>query len=138
MITFHKNTMENPNDFHFPPNQTQHNRGPINAGRNASTLPKSENTMRPIIEFGAKGQLPMRKQRNSVARGAIVKAKAHIPDLNVPLVQYECALCGVPYDRLRAICGHMKKHRNRLWKGLERPSTAVSFNLNEVPKDDDK
>ena len=84
--------MENPNDFHFPPNQTQHNRGPINAGRNASTLPKSENTMRPIIEFGAKGQLPMRKQRNSVARGAIVKAKAHIPDLNVPLVQYECAL----------------------------------------------
>lgn len=113
--------MENPTDFQFPPNQTQHNPGPSNASHKASTLPTTENTM-----------------RQSVARGAIVKDKAHIPDLNVPLVQYECSLCGVPYDRLRAICGHMKKHRYRPWKGLKPPSTAVSFNLNEVPKDDDK
>ena len=113
--------MGNPTDFQFPPNQTQHNPGPINAGHKASTLPKTKNS-----------------KRHSVAGGAIAKAKAHIPDLNLPLVQYECALCGVPYDRLRAICGHMKKHRNLLWKGLKPPSTWESFNLNEVPKDDDK
>ena len=112
--------MGNPTDFQFPPNQTQHNPGPIKAGHKASTLPKTENT-----------------KRHSVAGGAIFKVKAHIPDLNVPLVQYKCALCGVLYDRLRAICGHMKKHRNRSWKGLEPPSTVVSFNLNEPHRDED-
>ena len=112
--------MENPTDFQFPPDQTQHNPGPINAGHKASTLPKTENTMR---------------HRHSVAGGAIVKAKAHIPDLNVRLD--ECPLCKVRYDKLRALCGHMKKHRNRSWKGLKTPSTWENFNLNEVPKDED-
>ena len=120
--------MENPTNFHFPPNQTQHNRGPINAGRNASTLPKTEVTMRPII--GAQAQLPRRKPRNSVARGAIVKAKALALDLKVS--PYKCVLCEKTYDKLRAICGHMKKHRNRPWKGMKPPSTWESFDLNEV------
>ena len=121
--------MENPSNFHFPPNQTQPNRGPINAGRNASTLPKTKDTKRPIIE--AQAQLPKRKPRSTV------KAKALALVLNVPLVMYECPLCGVPCDKLRAICAHMKKHRNHSWKGLKPPSTVVSFNLNEVPKEED-
>ena len=111
--------MENPNDFQFPPNQKQHNPGPINAGHKASTLPKTENT-----------------KRHSVASGAIVKAKAHVPDLNLLPELFECALCGVLYYKKRAICAHMKKHHNRSWKGLKPPPTWVSLNLNEVPKDE--
>ena len=110
--------MENPNNFHFPPNQTQHNRGPINAGRNASTLPKTKNS---------KGR--------RVAGGAIVKAKALALDLKVS--PYKCVLCEKTYDKKMALCGHMKKHSNRSWKGLKPPSTWESFNLNEVPKDED-
>lgn len=97
----------------------------------------------PETEFGefqirAQVQLPRRKPRNStVARGAIVKPKGLTLDLNVLPELYECALCGVLYDKKRAICGHMKKHRKRSWKGLKPPSTWVSFNLNEAPKDED-
>uniref|UniRef100_A0A7N2MIS1 C2H2-type domain-containing protein n=1 Tax=Quercus lobata TaxID=97700 RepID=A0A7N2MIS1_QUELO len=110
--------MKNPNDFQFPANQTQQNPGPINAGHKASTLPKTENTM-----------------GLSVARAAIVKAKAHIPDLNVLPELFECALCGVLYDKKMALCGHMRKHANRPWKGLKPPSTWVPINdLNEVPE----
>ena len=125
--------MENPNDFHFPPNQTQHNRGPINAGRNASTLPMTEDTMRPII--GAQAQLRKRKR---VARGANVKAtKALALDLNVPPVPYKCVLCGKTYDKRQALCGHMRSHLYRPWKGLEPPSNWKMFNLNEPPRDED-
>lgn len=126
--------MENPNDFQFPPNQTQLNPGPINAGRNASTLPETE-----FGEFqtGAQAQLPRRKLRKCVARGAIVKAKALALDLNVPPVLHTCALCEKTYDKKAAICGHMLKHRNRPWKGLMPPPTLLPFDLNEVPKDED-
>ena len=112
--------MENPNDFHFPPNQTQHNLGPTNAGRNASTLPKTENT---------KG--------HRVARGANVKAKALALDLKVPPVPYKCVLCGKTYDKRQALCGHMRRHLYRPWKGLEPPSNWKMFNLNEPPRDED-
>ena len=124
-VPSHKPTMKNPNDFQFPPNQTQHNpAGPINASHKASTLPKTEVTMRPII--GAQSQLPRRKPRNSVARGAIVKAKALALDLNVP--PFKCFLCGKTYDKKMALCGHMKKHPNRSWKGaLQPPSTFEWF-----------
>ena len=129
----HKNTMENPNDSHFPPNQTQHNRGPINAGRNASTLPMTEDTKRPII--GAQAQLPKRKR---VAGGANVKAtKALALDLNVPPVLYKCVLCKKTYEKKKALCGHMKGHPHRSWKGLEPPSDWKSINLNEAPRDED-
>ena len=119
--------MENPEDFQSPPNQTQHNPGPMNAGRNASTLPDSE-----CGEFqtSAQAQLRRLKPRKRVARGAIVKAKALPLDLNAPPVLYKCVLCEKPYDKLRAICGHMKKHRNRPWKGIKPPSTWESLNLN--------
>ena len=110
--------MENPSNFHFPPNQTQPNRGPINAGRNASTLPKTKDTKRPIIE--AQAQLPKRKPRSTV------KAKALALVLNVP--PFKCFLCGKTYDKKMALCGHMKKHPNRSWKGaLQPPSTFEWF-----------
>lgn len=126
--------MENPNDFQFPPNQTQHNPGPINASRNAPTLPETE-----FGEFQtrAQAQLPKRNPRNCVARRAIVKAKALDLDLNVHPVLHTCVLCEKTYDKKAGICGHMLKHRNRLWKGLKPPPTWVPFDLNEVPKDED-
>ena len=122
-ILHKKTTMENPTDFQFPPNQTQHNPGPINARRNASTLPKTEDTKGTII--GAQAQLLWRKPRK------IVKAKALAFDLNVP--PYKCVLCGKTYGKERAICGHMKKHRNRPWKGLKPDPTWESFDMNKVP-----
>lgn len=78
-----------------------------------------------------------RKPRNSTV--TIVKAKGLALDLNLLPELYECVLCGILYDKKRALCGHMKKHGNRSWKGLKPPSTWMSFNLNEVPhsKDED-
>ena len=109
--------MKNPNDFQFPPNQTQQNPGPINAGHKASTLPKTENT---------KG--------HRVARGANVKAKALALDLKVP--PYQCVLCEKTYDKKMALCGHMKKHRNRSWKGILKPHSITweRVDLNRDPK----
>lgn len=89
------------------------------------------------FQTGAQAQLPRRKLRNCVARGAIVKAKALALDLNVPPVLHTCALCEKTYDKKAAICGHMLKHRNRPWKGLMPPPTLLPFDLNEVPKDED-
>ena len=58
--------MENPNNFHFPPNQTQHNCGPINAGRNASTLPKTEVIMEGITEYQLKNNTSLTKPCYSI------------------------------------------------------------------------
>ena len=99
--------MENPTDFQFPPDQTQHNPGPINAGHKASTLPKTENTM-----------------RHSVAGGAIVKAKAHIPDLNVRLVRMSPLQSSV-----RQVKGFMWPHEEASQPFME--GTEASFNLGE-------
>ena len=73
-----------------------------------------------------------------VARGANVKAtKALALDLNVPPVLYTCVLCEETYDKREALCGHMRKHRYRSWKGLEPPPTWKRFDLNEPPRDED-
>ena len=119
--------MENPNHFQFPPNQTQNNPGPINAGRNASTLPKTENSKGHRVE--AQTQLPKRKSRNTV------KAKPLVPDLNEH--PFKCILCGKTFGKEMALCGHMRMHPHRLWKGQRPPPNWESFNLNEVPKDED-
>lgn len=108
--------METP--INFLSNQARHSRGPKNAGYDLTL--QTENTVM------AQSQ---QASGNNVARGAQV----HIPDLNLPPKLYECFICQTPFQSLRAVCAHMKKHRYRSWKGLKPPSNVVSFDLNEFP-----
>ena len=111
-----------------PANRTQHNRGPNNACRTDSTLPETENTMR----AGAQ-----QSRGNIDARGDNVTSQFSVPDLNFPPKLFECIVCQASFKSGKALDGHLKKHRNRQWVGRYPTSPVGSFNLNEIPRNED-
>ena len=108
-----------------PANRTQHNRGLNNGRRNGSTLPETENTVRPVAK---------QTRGNPLARwGNDDRAN----DLNVHPVQYKCSICQKQFDNLRVISSHLIKHNRRPYRGLTTPSNVVCFYKNERPEDEE-
>ena len=103
------------------PEANQNTVRPINAGNN-STLQATENTMRLIIEFGGtpcpvnsfRAQAQQIGSNPAVTVRAQVRHDVHYHDF---MGLNECFVCQNRYPSERALCGHMKMHPDREWKG---------------------
>ena len=77
-----------------PANRTQHNREPNNARRTGSTSPETENTM----TAGAQ-----QSRDNTDARGDNVRSQFSVPDLNFPVLLYDCSVCQTSFKSGKAL-----------------------------------
>ena len=113
---------------------------PKNAGDNA-TVHETENTMSLISSV-----TPFRAQKigvHAVARGSNnVKAQGvHVghaagDSKDSPKYYYKCMVCRKVFNSKRAVCGHMRMHPERTWRGLNprasstrKPHASPEFDL---------
>ena len=101
--------------------------------------------MRPIIEFGGTPcpvtSFRAQAQQTGSNPAVTVRAQVHhdVPYLNVmelqdpPVLLYECFVCQSPYSSVRALSGHMKRHPDRPWRGLNPPHTHNASGLSILP-----
>ena len=118
---------------------------PKNAGDNA-TVHETENTMSLMLISSV---TPFRAQKigvHAVARGSNnVKAQGvrvgHAHDAvgdskDPPKYYYKCMVCRKLFNSKRAVCGHMRMHPERTWRGLNprasstrKPHASPEFDL---------
>ena len=93
------------------PEADQNTVRPINAGNN-STLQATEGTPCPVTSFRAQAQ--QTGSNPAVTVRAQVRHDVHYHDF---MGLNECFVCQNRYPSERALCGHMKMHPDREWKG---------------------